>query len=63
MTSYTYELANERKVPPDWVCLTPDCDEALPAALFETRAEDQPRCSRCNHLMCRSPYARALERR
>ena len=59
---YTFTLAEEKKIPPDWVCITPGCDEALPAKLFETRTEDQPHCQRCGASMCRSPYARAVPR-
>jgi hypothetical protein len=59
---YTFTRANERKVPPDWVCITAGCNEGLPAQLFETRTEDQPSCPRCGAPMCRSPYARAVPR-
>jgi hypothetical protein len=60
--SYTFMLATQPQSPPDWVCITTGCDEALPAGLFETRTADQPKCVRCGARMCPSPYARAEPR-
>jgi hypothetical protein len=61
---FSYTLMDTRKVPPDWVCVTPGCGEALPASEWETRVigNAQPRCVVCGASMCRSPYARAYRR-